>query len=108
VFQKAILVENTKIIILSNNQIIPPGGAHRELQAVGNRPAMEIEMAKIIDRNCHSGQSVFDVIDELKNENLIPERSILGDRATLTGEQPENAVARITVRRNEMFWVITY
>ena len=62
-------------------------------------------MKKMIYRNCTAGQSVFDVIAELKEQNRIPATATLGTR-TIGDEVPENAVARITVRPHEMWWVI--
>jgi hypothetical protein len=59
---------------------------------------------QIINRRCQPGQSVFDVMDNLVAEGLIPLRSMLGTRAT--DEVPSNAVACITVRPNESFWIV--
>jgi hypothetical protein len=59
---------------------------------------------KIINRRCQPGQSVFDVIDTLISEKLISERSMLGTRAT--GTAPNDAVARVTVRPNESWWIV--
>jgi len=58
------------------------------------------------NRTCNSGQSVFDVSDELKTEGLIPQRSMLGNRCSLGDIAPENAVAVVTVRANEVFWIV--
>jgi hypothetical protein len=64
-----------------------------------------METTKLVYRNCNNEQSVFDVIDELKFDNLIPQNSTLGNRVT-TNNQPENAVGQVTVRQNESFWIV--
>jgi hypothetical protein len=53
---------------------------------------------------CGNGQSVFEVKDELQKAGKIPARCTLGPR--VGGKQPENAVAQITVRAHEAFWII--
>lgn len=58
------------------------------------------------NRTCKNGQSVFDVADEMKADGLIPQRSMLGHRCSLGDVAPENAVAVVTVRVNENFWIV--
>ena len=59
------------------------------------------------NRSCGDGQSVFDVRDELKADGLIPQRTMLGHRWSLGDVAPANAVAVVTVRANENFWIVT-
>jgi hypothetical protein len=53
---------------------------------------------------CGSGQSVFDVINELRRAGKIPEHCTLGPR--VGGQQPDNAVAIVTVRAHEKFYIL--
>lgn len=53
---------------------------------------------------CGDGQSVYDVMRELQQGGKIPARCTLGPR--VGSHQPDNAVAQITVRAHEAFWVI--
>jgi len=53
---------------------------------------------------CGNGQSVYDVMREMEQREKIPARCAVGPR--VGGQQPENAVAIITVRAHEKFYIL--
>lgn len=53
---------------------------------------------------CGNNQSVYDVMREMEQSGKIPARCTLGPR--VGGQQPERAVAIVTVRAHEKFYIL--
>ena len=63
-------------------------------------------MNKLITRNCHDGQSIYNVLDELKSEGKIPQTATVDAfKRYQYGNEKNDAsiIGIITVRANEMF-----
>jgi len=71
-----------------------------------NQNLKEIGMNKLITRNCQNGQSIYNVLDELKAEGKIPQTATVDafKRYQYGGEKNDGSIIGIiTVRVNEMF-----
>jgi hypothetical protein len=63
-------------------------------------------MNKLITRNCQNGQSIYNVLDELKSEGKIPQTATVDvfKRYQYGDEKKDTTIIGIiTVRANEMF-----
>ena len=56
------------------------------------------------DTRCGAGQSAYDAIEEGTDDGWYPPKSTLGGRTG--GDRPANAIARVTVRRGESYWIV--
>jgi hypothetical protein len=53
---------------------------------------------------CGAGQSIYDALAEGKADGWYPPSASIGGRTG--GSPPENAIAEVTVRARESFWIV--
>lgn len=71
----------------------------------GFTPASTDANGKCRDTRCGNGQSVYDAVREGVADGWYPPTALVGP--SVGGlPQPDNAIARVTVRQNEQFYII--
>lgn len=64
---------------------------------------------QLVYGRCGNGESIFDVLKELKADGRVPANTTVGDRYRHGDENKDQSIIGVvTVRRNEMFAIKTH